>query len=245
MSDTGRIGGTVGHVADVIPFSAVDGPGNRFVVFLQGCNFDCIACHNPQTIPLESIHARTVTPESMLDEIKRAVPHISGVTVSGGEATLQPRFVYELFAAIKADPVTRLLTTFIDTNGSAENDVWELLLPVTDGFMIDLKAFSDTLHIELTGKSNVAVLHAIRYLSRAGKLYETRLMLAPGINDSDEELRSIAAWLLSVDPAMRIKVNHFHAHGTRHPASEWPEADDERKAHYATVLRSAGVINLA
>ena len=90
-------------VADVIQFSWVDGPGNRFALFLQGCNFDCKGCHNPQTIPLESIHARTVTPESMLDEIKRAVPHISGVTVSGGEATLQPRFVYELFAAIKAD----------------------------------------------------------------------------------------------------------------------------------------------
>lgn len=232
-------------VADVIPFSWVDGPGNRFTLFLQGCNFDCKACHNPQTIPLESVHARLATPESMLEEIKSAMPHISGVTVSGGEATLQPRFVYELFAAIKADPVTHRLTTFIDTNGSAETDVWDLLLPVTDGFMVDLKAFSDTLHIELTGRSNVAVLQAIRYLSRAGKLYETRLMLVPGVNDSDEDLRSMAGWLLAVDPLMRVRINHFHTHGTRHQASEWAEADETLRRRYTEVLHDAGVTNLA
>lgn len=228
-------------VADVIPFSWVDGPGNRFAIFLQGCNFDCLACHNPQTIPLESVHARTATPESMLQEIKQALPLISGVTVSGGEATLHPRFVYELFAAIKSDPDTQQLTTMVDTNGNADIDVWDLLIPVTDGFMVDLKAFSDTLHIELTGKSNVAVLQSIRYLARAGKLYETRLMLVPGVNDSDDDLRSIASWLSAIDPLMRIRVNHFHQHGTRSPANAWPEADAEQRAQYVRVLGAGGV----
>ena len=87
-----RADDTVGLVASTIPFSSVDGPGNRFVVFLQGCNFDCVACHNPQTIDHTGAgtEARPVTVAELLGEIRRAAPFIRGVTVSGGEATQQP-----------------------------------------------------------------------------------------------------------------------------------------------------------
>ena len=94
-------------VADIIPFSWVDGPGNRFVIFLQGCNFDCKACHNPQTIPLDSVHAKRMSVDELLEQIRDAMPHISGVTVSGGEATLQAEFVYSLFLKLKTAPDTR------------------------------------------------------------------------------------------------------------------------------------------
>ena len=95
---------TTGFVADTITFSNVDGPGNRFVVFLQGCNFDCVACHNPQTIPLATgEHFRTSVAE-LLPRIRRAAPFLGGITVSGGEATLQPDFVHALFSTVKADP---------------------------------------------------------------------------------------------------------------------------------------------
>lgn len=231
-------------VADIIPFSWVDGPGNRFVIFLQGCNFDCRACHNPQTIPLESVHAQRLSVDELLDQIRSAMPHISGVTVSGGEATLQAEFVYSLFLKLKTGSDTRHLTTFIDTNGSASTAVWDMLIPVTDGFMVDLKAFSDALHQELTGASNLPVLASIRYLAVAGKLYETRLMLVPGINDDERDLAAIAAFLTGIDPQMRIKINHFHRHGTRSPALSWPEADEQRKLQYRKVLVSAGARNL-
>ena len=88
---------TRGLVSDTISFSNVDGPGNRFVVFLQGCNFDCIACHNPQTIPghafVEGHHPQRRSVDDVLVEIRRAAPFVRGVTVSGGEATQQPVFV--------------------------------------------------------------------------------------------------------------------------------------------------------
>ena len=232
-------------VADIIPFSWVDGPGNRFVIFLQGCNFDCKACHNPQTIPLDSVHAKRMSVDELLEQIRDAMPHISGVTVSGGEATLQAEFIYSLFLKLKTAPDTRHLTTFIDTNGSAGTGVWDLLIPVTDGFMVDLKAFSDALHLELTGASNLPVLASIRYLAESGKLYETRLMLVPGINDDAHDLSSIATFLTGIDPSMRIRVNHFHRHGTRSPAHDWPEADDHRKSEYQRVLVSAGATNVA
>lgn len=66
-------------------------------------------------------------------------------------------------------------------------------------------------------------------------------MLVPDLNDSDEQLRATANWLLGVDPLMRVKVNHFHAHGTRSPASAWPEADEPRRERNRSVLLDAGV----
>ena len=105
-------------VADVIPFSWVDGPGNRFAIFLQGCNFDCVACHNPQTIPhAEGTHFLTSIDE-LLVKIRKAAPFISGITVSGGEATQQAEFVHAIFRAVKADPQLGRLTCFVDSNGA-------------------------------------------------------------------------------------------------------------------------------
>jgi pyruvate formate lyase activating enzyme len=204
-------------VADVIPFSWVDGPGNRFVLFLQGCNFNCLACHNPQTIP------------------------ISGVTVSGGEATLQHEFLVELFSAVKADSELTHLTTFIDSNGSAAQKVWEALAPVTDGVMVDLKVLDADRHLELTGESNQAVLDSIRLLAGIGLLYEVRLLLVPGQNDSDAELADIAAWLRALDPGIRVKVNSFMTHGVRAVAREWAAASADDLVRYRATLVREGL----
>lgn len=232
------------RVADHLPFTWVDGPGNRIVFFFQGCNFDCTACHNPQTIPLESVHAHTWSVDDMLQRVRESMPYITGVTVSGGEATLQHEFLLELFTRIRTEVEFSRLTTFIDSNGHVTRDVWDALAPVTDGVMLDLKAFDDTLHHELTGQSNALVLDSIRYLADRGLLYETRLMLVPGVNDSDAQLHDIGTWLMGVDPEMRVKINHFHAHGTRAAARDWPEADDARRDRNRAALTAAGVRNL-
>src|SRR6185369_7624176 len=94
---------TRGLVSDVIRFSGVDGPGNRFVVFLQGCDFDCLACHNPQTIPTVSRAARWRSLPELVAEVRETAPFLSGVTVSGGEATRQPAFLHDFFAALRDD----------------------------------------------------------------------------------------------------------------------------------------------
>lgn len=228
-------------LADTIRFSWVDGPGNRYVLFLQGCNFNCTACHNPHTIPLVTARARLVTAPQVLDDLHPVHRYLSGITVSGGEATIQPRFVQDLFAAVKADPELNHLTTFLDTNGSAPRSTWERLLPVTDGVMVDLKALDPDLHIALTDSANDEVLCSIRHLAEQGKLYEVRLLLVPGINDSDDRLRRTADWLLSVDPAMRIKVIGFRRHGVRTSARQWPEATAECRQEWQHILEDAGV----
>jgi pyruvate formate lyase activating enzyme len=228
-------------VADVIRFSWVDGPGNRFVVFFQGCNFDCLACHNPQTIPLHSAHARELSVADLVEEIRGSMPYVSGLTVSGGEATLQAEFVTELFAAVKADAELGRLTTFIDSNGSASAATWEQLAPVTDGVMVDLKALDPDRHLELTGQPNDAVLASILRLRDLDRLYEVRLLLAPGQNDGEDDLRRTAAWLIAVDPEVRVKVNGFRHHGVRAVARTWAEATDEDLEGYRRLLRDAGL----
>lgn len=208
-----------GFIADTISFSSVDGPGNRFVVFLQGCNFDCVACHNPQTIPghgpIEGFHPEHMAVDDLLQSIRRAAPFISGVTTSGGEATQQSGFLRALFGAIKADSELEHLTCFVDSNGACAERVWDDLLPVMDGAMIDLKCLDPVIHEEMTGKGNAQVLASIQYLQQLGLLYEVRLLIMAGVNDDPDLVRATAEWLASVDPAMRVKVIGFRAHGAR------------------------------
>lgn len=232
-------------VADVIPFSWVDGPGNRFVLFLQGCNFNCLACHNPHTIPLETPRAKSEDLDDVLTQIREAMPYISGVTVSGGEATLQHAFIKELFTAIKNNPEFRHLTTMIDSNGHATRDVWDELVPVTDGVMLDLKALDNEVHRFLTTTSNETVLDSIKYLHGLGKIYEVRLLLIPGVNDSDEQLQETAHWLHELDPALPIKINLFNNHGVRALARDWPVATQDDRIRYEAILREHGMAVIA
>ncbi len=265
-----------GLVTDTIAFSSVDGPGNRFVVFLQGCNFDCIACHNPYTINVcndcgdclatcssgaltfgddghvawnEAACEGTdtclatcewdATPKArpreigeLLADIRRAAPFLSGITVSGGEATQQVDFVHALFSAVRADPALQHLTCFIDSNGAATRDVWARLAPVMDGAMIDLKCLDPQIHRMMTGQPNEQVLETIRYLDALGKLYEVRLLLIPGVNDDPDLLRGTADWLADLDPMMRLKLIGFRPHGVRPNERELSQPTAEHMSRY-------------
>lgn len=172
----------------------------------------------------------------VLEEIRASMPYISGITVSGGEATVQHEFVAELFKEVKKRPEFSSLTTFIDSNGNASKSVWDLLAPYTDGVMLDLKALDDASHIALTGSSNEVVLESIKYLDSLNKLFEVRLLLVPGHNDSDDELIKTAVWLKGVNPDMKIKINAFKTHGVRATAREWPEAGESDLLRYRLFL---------
>jgi pyruvate formate lyase activating enzyme len=229
------------RLADVVPFSWVDGPGNRFVVFAQGCPFDCLACHNPETIPLLADPPRTATVHELLTQIRLVEPYLSGVTVSGGEATAQWRFVRDLFAAIRRDQRLRRLTTYVDTNGHALPRVWDELLPVTDGFMVDLKALDPDVHRRLTGHGNELVLDAICYLHEHGRLAEVRLLLVPGFNDSEDQLARTAAWLADLDRDLRVVVIGFRSHGVRAEWAHLPEAGPDVVDRARRALEGAGL----
>jgi len=231
----------VGLVADVVRFSWVDGPGNRFTVFFQGCNLDCLACHNPHTMPRRTPLARVVTIGQLVDDVRAIAPFLSGVTVSGGEATLQAPFVAAWFAALRDDPDTARLTRFVDSNGCADDATWDLLLPVTEGVMLDLKALDVATHRELTGLGNAQVLHSLDRLVAERRLAEVRLLVVPGHNDSEEALRSTGDYLAQHAPGVPVKVIAFRPHGVRAAARHIPApTDDERAAYGAWVAASVG-----
>jgi YjjW family glycine radical enzyme activase len=277
---------TTGLVTDVIEFSAVDGPGNRFVVFLQGCNLDCVACHNPYTInpcidcgdcvtscPSGALSldaagkvlwdagvctggdtcidvceydstpkARTLAVADLVERIRPAAPFLSGITVSGGEATQQPAFVRALFAAVQAQ--FPRLTCFVDTNGDTDPATWDLLDGLMDAAMVDLKCLDDTIHRRITGASNVRILDSIRLLAARRKLFEVRLLLMSGVNDADDLLAETGRWLAAVDPGMRVKVIGYRHHGVRPSPIPLREPTPEQRVHYAAVLRDQGLSNL-
>ena len=232
------------RLADVVPFSWVDGPGNRFVVFTQGCSFDCLACHNPETIAPRGPDTTDSSVADLVERIREAEPYLAGVTVSGGEATMQWRFVRDLFTALRADPQLARLTTYVDSNGHALPRVWDELLPVTDGFMVDLKALDPDVHRRLTGRGNDLVLDSIRYLHARGRLAEVRLLLVPGFNDRADQLSRTAAWLAALDPGLRVVVIGFRTHGVRAEWAHLPEARPELLERARGALAAAGLFRV-
>jgi pyruvate-formate lyase-activating enzyme len=221
-----------GLVADVVRFSWVDGPGNRYTVFFQGCNLNCVTCHNPHTITRATRRAATMTVEELVRDIRRYAPYLSGVTTSGGEATMQAPFVAALFAALQDEPATAHLSRYVDSNGCADEATWDLLLPVTDGVMLDLKALDTEVHRELTGDSNARVLASIDRLYAAGRLAEVRLLVVPGFNDSADTLRRTGAYLASHAPGTPVRVIGYRSHGVRAIARRIPVPSDEERAQY-------------
>jgi pyruvate formate lyase activating enzyme len=228
-----------GLLADVVRFSWVDGPGNRYAVFLQGCNLDCLACHNPHTMPLRTPKARVVAVEELVDDVARLAHFLSGVTVSGGEATLQAPFVAAFFTALRDDPRTARLTRFVDSNGCASSSVWDLLLPVTDGVMLDLKSLDVATHLELTGSTNAQVLASLDRLVREDRLAEVRLLVVPGHNDEEHLLRRTGLYLADHAPGVPVTVIGFRPHGVRAAAREIPAPSIEERAAYGRWVAHA------
>lgn len=273
------------EVAGVVQSSVVDGPGNRFVLFLQGCNFNCAACHNPTTIgrcdacgtcidwcphqalslggpgqvvydpascdrcrvcvsvcPIDADPTiRLVAVDRLVEEIRPLAPFLSGVTVTGGEPTLQLAALIALFTAIKEDDELGHLTTLVDTNGSLARQGWERLLPVLDGAMIDLKAADNTTHQRLTGSGNEGVKASIRLLASRAKLAEVRLLVIEGVTDTDEELAGWGRFMRSVDPDVPVRLMAFRHAGTRPVAQQMPETSPEAMERVAERFHGLGL----
>lgn len=229
-------------VADVVDASCVDGPGNRYVVFLQGCSFRCVTCHNPHTIsPHPTPTSRWVEVDDLAADIARRAPFLSGVTVSGGEATLQWEAVRALFQALAADPATALLTRLVDSNGDCVPEVWEALAPWMHGAMVDLKALDPVVHRELTGRSNGRVLCTIRQLTAIDRLTEVRLLIVPGVNDDAVQVAATARWLAALDPVPPVVVQGFRHEGTRPAARRYRPATTGLLEDVAARLVAGGL----
>lgn len=237
-------GSVTGFIAGRVAFSTVDGPGRRYVLRLQGCHFDCLVCRYPAMLPHRPPGLAPRRVDDVVAEIADVAPYLTGVTISGGEPTAQPDFVHALLSRLAEQRATRRLSRFVESNGDADLALWRRLAPVTDGFMVDLKVLDNETHLVLTGHSNARVLDSIRALADLGLLYEVRLLPVPGINDSNRELSAAAAWLLSVDPGIRVRVNEFHRFGAGPRAQELLPPRRADLVRYRHVLTRAGITDL-
>ena len=203
-----------GKIHSFESFGTVDGPGIRFVVFMQGCPMRCLYCHNPDTWPLQGGSDYTAA-----EVAARAVKYKSyftgggGVTVSGGEPMLQAEFVCELFALLKAQNVN----TALDTSGvmfdADDVHVFDGLLSVTDLVLLDIKHIDDGEHKKLTGRSNKNILAFARYLAEISKPVWIRHVLVPGITDDDACLKRLKSFIDSLGNVQKVEVLPYHTMG--------------------------------
>lgn len=215
-----------GYLRNVIPFSAVDGPGNRTVIFLQGCNLNCWYCHNPETIEIASSVSlsepaastsnnlqgvKSVSVEELCERLRPYYDYTSGITFSGGECTLQSEFLIAACQQLYNEGRSIL----IDTNGYAAEETYRRLLPLVEGFMFDLKAYDEAEHIKLTGKSNQPILKNMDLVAKEGKLYEVRTVIVPEVLSNEATVRAIAKFIREKSPHTRYKLIKYRPFGVR------------------------------
>jgi len=181
---------------------------------------------------------------ALIEIIRENQPFISGITLSGGEATVQLPFLVELLSGIRADPELNQLNCLLDTNGSLGVEGWNSLLPYLDGVLLDLKSWHSDRHKLLTGASNDKVKNSLKLLAAANKLAEIRLLVIPGQSDYDEYLESICDTLGSLPDDTAVRINAFHHHGVKGEAGDWPNATCEDIDVFARQLRKGGINNL-
>lgn len=221
----------------IINFSCVDGPGNRLVVFFQGCNFNCLYCHNPETIEFDS-DGYFITEKELYEKILQAKNYISGITLTGGECSLQYKGIIELCKLLKKENIEIM----VDTNFSLESSVYELLSEYIDFYIVDFKNFSEDLHMNLTGSTNKQVLENIKLFH--DKIFEIRIVIIPGYNDTIEEIKSIFKFIKNLNPNINVKLIKYRPYGVRKEFKGVVTPSDDEMEKFVDIGRSLGIENI-
>ena len=205
-----------GFIHSIESFGSVDGPGIRFLIFLQGCPMRCQFCHNPDSWKVGV--GEEWTADDLLDKAERFRTYWGdkgGITVSGGEALLQIDFLLELFEKAHRRGINTCLDTSAQlfTRQGTFFEKFERLMEVTDTILLDIKHIDDEEHRKLTKHSNRNILDCARYLSDIRKPVWIRHVLIPGITDKDEYLEQLSDFLQTLNNVERVDVLPYHTLG--------------------------------
>ena len=203
----------VGYLHSVETGAAVDGPGMRFVFFMNGCMFRCLYCHNPDTWKIHG--GRKITLNEALAEVKPYKDFLKfagGVTVSGGEPLVQAPFVGALLKRIKADFG---LHTALDTQGFLHASVSDEWFDAVDLVLLDIKHSDPEVYRKLTGQALQPTLDFAQRLARLNKKVWLRYVLVPGLTDGDDDILRLADFAASLGTTVeRVDVLPFHQLGS-------------------------------
>lgn len=200
------------RIHSIESFGTVDGPGIRFVIFMQGCALKCKYCHNRDTWDINGGNLTSV--DELLDKIERykayILPSGGGVTVTGGEPLLQAKFLITLFKELKK----RKIPTAIDTSGMVDitEDIKELL-SLTDLVLLDIKHINDDKCKDLVGFSNKKELEFARYLNDNNIPVWIRQVIVPGITDDENDLKELKNFINSLSNVQKVELMPYHELG--------------------------------
>lgn len=205
-----------GRIHSLESFGTVDGPGVRYVVFVQGCPMRCAYCHNPDTWAMTG--GTMMEPEYIIEQYERNQGFYKGggLTVTGGEPLMQLDFLIDLFTLAKQKGIH----TCIDTSGIAfkpENTAFieklDKLMPLTDLVMLDIKHIDPLKHKELTEQSNEGILAFAGYLNEKNVDMWVRHVVVPGITDDDKYLFDLGYFIGQFHNLKALDVLPYHTMG--------------------------------
>ena len=205
-----------GFIHSTESFGTVDGPGVRFVIFLQGCPMRCQYCHNPDTWELRTGNVRSA--QSLIKDYQRNAAYYTrgGITVTGGEALLQIDFLLELFTLAKEQGIH----TCLDTSGityreeeSPYRQKLDALMELTDLVLLDIKHMDSAGHQALTGHDNSHVLAFARYLAKKNIPVWIRHVVVPGITDDPKQLIQLGQFIGTLPNVKALDVLPYHVMG--------------------------------
>lgn len=232
---------TVGKIHSFQSLGAVDGPGIRFVVFMQGCPYSCPYCHNPDTRPFSGGTEYTV--EEIVEKAKRYKTYFGekgGVTVSGGEPLIQAEFVAELFEELHKNGIT----TAVDTAGVRVTDAVRCVLRSTDTVLCDIKFPSDELYRKHIGTGIDTVLDFIEECNKTDADVVIRHVVVPDMTDSEDSIKQIASLAKNAKnlsktellPFRKLCEQKYKELGLDFPLADTPECDaDTIKKLYSLI----------
>lgn len=223
-----------GRIHSIETFGTVDGPGIRFVIFMQGCHLKCKYCHNRDT--WDSTIGTHISVSELIEKIKRYEEYIKlsggGITATGGEPLLQPKFLISLFTKLKELG----FHTALDTSGMFPlTDEIKQILSLTDLVLLDIKHINGEKCKDLVGFSNKLELEFARYLSDNNIPIWIRQVIIPGITDDEQDLLKLKEFLGSLKDIQKIELHPYHnmgiykwkSLGFRYPLEGIPLATDE------------------
>jgi len=246
-SGTGGADTVTGRMHSWDVSTGVDGPGTRFVLFTAGCPLRCLYCENPDTWNARGGTETTVGEVMAL--VRRFAPALrstgGGVTVTGGEPLMQPRFTGALMHACKAAG----LGTALDTSGFLGADADDALLADTDLVLLDIKSFDPALYRLVTGAALSPTLRFARRLADLGRPAWIRFVLVPGLTDPRDNVEGLADFVAGLSNVQRVDVLAYHrlgvpkyaALGLRYRLDGAPEPTEDELHAVREVFRSRGL----